>query len=87
MLAPLGTVYRDDNMVYGMVVLDITDLDAVRYGIVGFYVCEMIHVTSPGFGFRMTRYGPEPRGYAKVTVEEHWPREPLSAPEYMSKFG
>ncbi|KAK3898384.1 hypothetical protein C8A05DRAFT_38021, partial [Staphylotrichum tortipilum] len=32
---PLTTVFRDDALEYGTIVIDISDLDAVRYGIVG----------------------------------------------------
>jgi hypothetical protein len=38
---PLGTVYRDTSVEWGMVVFDITELYEVRYGIVGFAAAPM----------------------------------------------
>ena len=46
-LEPLGTVYHDTSIEWRMVVVDITQLDAVRYGMVGFGVGRMKFVTSP----------------------------------------
>ncbi|KAH6725006.1 hypothetical protein BKA61DRAFT_41595 [Leptodontidium sp. MPI-SDFR-AT-0119] len=37
----LGTIYRDTSIEYGMVVIDITELSALRYGIVGFAAVPM----------------------------------------------
>ncbi|KAH7383137.1 hypothetical protein BKA64DRAFT_178636 [Cadophora sp. MPI-SDFR-AT-0126] len=37
----LGTIYRDTSIEYGMVVIDITELSAPRYGIVGFAAVPM----------------------------------------------
>jgi hypothetical protein len=78
----LGTVFRDDSLAYGMAVVDISNLDAVRYGIVAFCILRVIqpprqpprrHTQS------MTEYGPP-------FPEPQRQRKPLSAAEYMSKF-
>ena len=85
---PLGTVYRDTSIEWGMVVVDITNLDAVRYGIVGFGVSLMRFVPSAreerdpvtvhgGFAFAT--------GELRV-VDEVRPRTAMSAAEYIAKF-
>ncbi|KAI1355310.1 hypothetical protein F5Y01DRAFT_173211 [Xylaria sp. FL0043] len=80
---PLGTVYRDSSLEWGMVVVDITDLDAVRYGIVGFPVHRARFVPSlqaekQGYHF--------PGGELRLVDEVHH-RQAMTASEYMSKFG
>ncbi|KAI1827832.1 hypothetical protein F4861DRAFT_291328 [Xylaria intraflava] len=45
---PLGTVYHDSSKEWGMVVVDITDLDTVRYGIVGFSSARMVFKSYEG---------------------------------------
>lgn len=75
-LEPLGTVYRDDSLDYGMAILDISNLDEIRYGIVGFLIRDP-H-PSPLAG----EWHPSVQ-----TVEENRPRIPLSSVQYMSKFG
>ena len=87
---PLGTVYRDTSIEWGMVVIDITNLDAVSYGIVGFSVGPMTFIGS--------RYDeehpPDLRGgmvFAFVrgelgVLEKKRPRRAMSAAEYMAKF-
>jgi hypothetical protein len=80
---PLGTVYRDDSLEYGMVVLDISNLDEIRYGIVGFVIRLTMEITPITPRLR----DGTPRGPRVLTVEENRPREPLSASQYMSKFG
>ncbi|KFY05267.1 hypothetical protein O988_00130 [Pseudogymnoascus sp. VKM F-3808] len=87
---PLGTVYRDTSIEWGMVVIDITNLDAVSYGIVGFSVGPMTFIGS--------RYDedhpPDLRGgmvFAFVrgelgVLDKVRPRRAMSAAEYMAKF-
>lgn len=75
----LGTVYRDDSIEYGMVVIDISDLDEIRYGIVGFMVRQMVETPDD--------LDPDDDSYEAVPiVEEPRSRKPLSANEYMSRF-
>ncbi|ETS73704.1 hypothetical protein PFICI_14650 [Pestalotiopsis fici W106-1] len=85
---PLATVYRDTDIEWGMVVFDITDLSAVRYGIVGFAVAMARFIPSieeerkqlfSGLGFHFLE------GPLKV-IDEVRPRAAMSASEYMKKF-
>ena len=71
---PLGTVFHNDTLEYRMVVIDISDLDDIRYGIIGLSICTAQRA------FRSA----EQRGLP--SVEKHIRRRPLSAIEYMSKF-
>ena len=80
---PLGTIFRDDNIQYGMVVIDITDMDNPRYGIVGFMIRTMTWVVTDRKG--VIDNGPV--GTSAEMVEDDRPRKPLSAAEYMVKFG
>ena len=86
---PLGTVYRDSSGEWGMVVIDISNLDAVRYGIVGFKGAPVRYVSSPKEGvLNMGIRGPgafEPSQAFRV-VEDERPRIALSAAEYVAKF-
>ncbi|KAH8662573.1 hypothetical protein BX600DRAFT_437953 [Xylariales sp. PMI_506] len=89
-LEPLSTVYRDANTKWGMVVVDITNLDMVNYGIVGF--------TASGAGFApsaeaeshalsMGTAGQDAMCLGEIRVtEELRPRRAMSAAEYMDKF-
>ena len=79
----LGTVYHDDSIEYGMVVVDISDLDDIRYGIVGFMVRQIVEIQDGADD----DWDPCYDGYEGVpTVEESRPRKPLSANEYMTRF-
>jgi hypothetical protein len=69
---PLGLVYNDENPQYSMVVVDISDLDRVRYGIVAF------GTTTPFM---------ELGRFAMDNIPEHTrPRRPLSVKAYIRKF-
>ena len=41
---PLGAVFREEKLDYGMAVIEISDLDQLRYGIVGFCINYMAEV-------------------------------------------
>jgi hypothetical protein len=84
---PLGTVYRDDSLEYGMVAVDISELDKIRYGIVGFIVDLMaeVNVRDEDAGYDPVEDTP-PEDDPVPTVEEDRPRVPLSARGYMTKF-
>jgi hypothetical protein len=71
-LLPLGTVYRDTSFEYGMVVVDLTDLDNVSYGIVSF--ASRMEVENGALSL------------LGVAVEEDRPRKPMSAVQFMAKF-
>lgn len=86
---PLATVFRDDVLEYGAVVIDISDLDAVRYGIFGSKI-SYVAATGAGFGgtwgfdrIESRYYGPSPVLY--LDNSGIW--APLSAGAYMAKFG
>lgn len=67
---PLGLVYSD-SMQYGMAMVDISDLDRIRYGIVAFGTFQPLM----------------PNGeFAQAVLEPARPRQPLSAKAYMDKF-
>lgn len=84
---PLGTVYRDTDIEWGMVVVDVTDPSAVRYGIVGFAVGMAKFVSSPSHArprFQGASFAFE-EGPLRV-LDEARPRKAMSAAEYMAKF-
>lgn len=87
---PLATVYRDTSIEWGMVVVDITELDAVRYGIVGFAVSKASFVPSLEAERRPAAPGAMgpgvfERGKLRV-MDELRPRRAMPAAEYMTKF-
>ncbi|RYP10759.1 hypothetical protein DL764_000455 [Monosporascus ibericus] len=82
----LGTVFRDDRLEYGMVVLDVSDLDRVRYGIVGFEINYMAEVNVTQTGDWDCVEGRPPKQDPVPVLEEHRSRSPLSAAQYMKKF-
>ncbi|KAI0424111.1 hypothetical protein F5Y09DRAFT_325339 [Xylaria sp. FL1042] len=82
LLEPLGTVYRDSSLEWGMVVVDITDLNAVRYGIVGFPVHRARFV--PSLQAEKQNYH-FPGGELRLVDEVHH-RQAMTASQYMSKF-
>lgn len=85
---PLGTVYRDSSGEWGMVAIDITDLDAVSYGIVAFGTAPMRYIASPrdanpfhgATGCGVLESGPF------RAVDGARPRVPMSAVEYAEGF-
>lgn len=82
----LGTVFQDDKVEYGMVVLDISDLDRVRYGIVGHAINYMAEVVlNVGDEWDPVEDEP-PREETVPVIEEHRSRVPLSFAIYMKKF-
>ena len=83
-LAPLGTVLRDANIEYATAVVDISDLDAIRYGSVAFRTTTMIRISGPPD--LDNDWGPDPYGERDFKLEENRTRDPLSAAAYMAKF-
>jgi hypothetical protein len=82
----LGTAFQDNRLEYGMVVLDISDLDRVRYGIFGFEINYEAEVRlNPGFDWDPVEDLP-PRELPVAVLEENRTRLPLSASRYMKKF-
>ncbi|KAK4118677.1 hypothetical protein N657DRAFT_694281 [Parathielavia appendiculata] len=79
--ASLGTVFRDTNMASSMALVDISDLDAIRYGVVAFRLIVMIHVSGNPDGSDDSDgeevWGDGP-GHRDVDLEEDRTRDPLS---------
>ncbi|KAF6804708.1 hypothetical protein CSOJ01_09997 [Colletotrichum sojae] len=85
---PLATVFRENALEYGAVVIDVSDLDDVRYGIVG---SKIHYVAATGAGFAGTMgwdvtesyyHGPPPR----LFLDNSGSRTPLSGAAYVDKF-
>ncbi|KAF6835739.1 hypothetical protein CMUS01_05669 [Colletotrichum musicola] len=85
---PLATVFREDALEYGAVVIDVSDLDDVRYGIVG---SKIHYVAATGAGFAGTMgwdftesyyHGPPPR----LFLDYSGSRTPLSGEAYVDNF-
>ncbi|KAH7416904.1 hypothetical protein BKA64DRAFT_656487 [Cadophora sp. MPI-SDFR-AT-0126] len=88
---PLGTVYRDISIEYGMVVIDITDLSALRYGVVGFATMPMMWVPSAEAFHRQTgpvgsHVPPSNSGGEMRVLDQARSRVVMSAAEYLTKF-
>ncbi|KAI1422352.1 hypothetical protein F5Y12DRAFT_786816 [Xylaria sp. FL1777] len=91
LVEPLGTVYRDSSIEWGMAVVDITNLDDVRYGIVGFPVCTAKFTPSRQAELRDRSWpgatGPGAAATGElILVDEPHHRQAMSASEYMAKF-
>ncbi|KAI0400577.1 hypothetical protein F4802DRAFT_477583 [Xylaria palmicola] len=83
---PLGTVFTDNTLEYGMVVFDISGLSTVRYGIVGSHVKYMAEVDITWLGDWDCIEGPRPNQEPVPVLEEPRRRVPLTAAQYMKKF-
>lgn len=84
---PLGTVYRDTAIEWGMAIVDITDPDTVRYGIFGFIVGMAKFVSSADEArprFQGASFAFE-EGPLRV-LEEVRTRKAMSAADYTTKF-
>ncbi|TRX89223.1 hypothetical protein FHL15_009921 [Xylaria flabelliformis] len=84
---PLGTVFRDVNPYFGMVVFDISDLKNLKYGIVAFQSQKMVFFETLDNWRRWRDLGQEPDGPQEEKVEEERPRHAMSAKEYWLRFG
>ncbi|KAK0668118.1 hypothetical protein QBC41DRAFT_394541 [Cercophora samala] len=86
--APLGTVFSDTNMEYAMAVVDITDLNSIRYGITAFRSSVMIQIHEPPREHdEYSDWGDsDPPGLRELRLEDNRVRDPLSAAAYMAKF-
>ncbi|KAM0321649.1 hypothetical protein ACHAQA_010005 [Verticillium albo-atrum] len=85
---PLNTTFRDDVLEYGAVVIDLSDLDNVMYGIIG---SKITYVGAEGSTFAGTwgwdsveskYHGPPPVLY----LDNSSGRTPFSASAYMARF-
>lgn len=86
-LQPPSTPFHADCLEYGMVVIDISDLDHVKYGIVSFpvrYMADVVYHSQYG------EWDPveddPPRKEPDVVLAEDRSRKPLSILGYLSKY-
>uniref|UniRef100_A0A8H7N1V6 Uncharacterized protein n=1 Tax=Bionectria ochroleuca TaxID=29856 RepID=A0A8H7N1V6_BIOOC len=86
-LQPLETVFRGTSLEYGMVVLDISNLDQVKYGIVAFPIRYMVEVFYRGeeFGWDPVEDDPPAQEPDAVHVEVR-PRVLLSILQNLKTF-
>lgn len=87
-LQPLSTVFRSDCAEYGLVVLDISDLDGgVKHGIFGFPVRYMAEVSYRGedFGWDPVE-DPPPEKEPDIVPISPRPRVPISVLQWLRKY-
>lgn len=87
-LQPLSTVFRSDCAEYGLVVLDISDLDSgVKHGIFGFPVRYMAEVSYRGedFGWDPVE-DPPPEKEPDIVPISPRPRVPISVLQWLHKY-
>ncbi|KAJ5130247.1 uncharacterized protein N7515_006286 [Penicillium bovifimosum] len=85
---PLSTLFRADCTEYGLVILDISDLDSgVKYGIVAFPVNYMAEVSYRGemIGWDHVE-DPQPEKEPDVVLVSPRPRELLPISQWVSKY-
>ncbi|KAL4860447.1 hypothetical protein BDV12DRAFT_108330 [Aspergillus spectabilis] len=86
-LQPLSTVFRGDCLEYGLVVLDISDLDSgVKYGIAAFPVRYMAEVQCRLGGHWDPVEDPPPEKEPDIVPFSPRPRELLSNFQWLSKY-
>ncbi|KAJ9490293.1 hypothetical protein VN97_g2949 [Penicillium thymicola] len=87
-LQPLSTVFRGDCAEYGLVILDISNLDSgVKYGIVGFpvrYMAEVSYHSKEG-GWDPVE-DPPPKKEPDIVLISPRPRVPLSILRWLRKY-
>ncbi|KAJ5897816.1 hypothetical protein N7504_008104 [Penicillium tannophilum] len=87
-LQPLSTLFRADCLEYGLVVLDISDLDSgVKYGIVGFpvrYMAEVSYWCETG-GWDPVE-DPPPEKEPDTVLASPRPRVPLAISPWLRKY-
>lgn len=77
---PPGTVFWDNNVEYGIVIVNISQLDRVCYGIVAFKMRYLKHVTEAEYDDLLCGCA----GFGDLMVEEDRHRKAMSAAEYRS---
>lgn len=85
----LGLSFDDETLEYGMVVIDITDLKHVTYGIVGFHILRMVELQEGTIWPPVDDSGPfiDIETHTEPRPEPFRLRRPMSATGYMGKFG
>jgi hypothetical protein len=85
-LQPLSTPFYGDCLEYGMVVIDISDLEQVRYGIVAFPVHYMAHVFHHNpYDYDEVEDDP-PENEPDVLLDDERPRMALSILDWVRKY-
>ncbi|KAK2007149.1 hypothetical protein LZ32DRAFT_651338 [Colletotrichum eremochloae] len=85
-IRPLCTVFNDCSLKHGMVVIDISDLNHIRYGIVAFEISEWATVSRHPLSDWDPVEDRPPEDDPVLKTEQIRSREPLSAVQYMDKF-
>ncbi|KAK1975123.1 hypothetical protein LZ30DRAFT_786510 [Colletotrichum cereale] len=85
-IEPLGLVFKDEIFHHGMVVIDISDLEQIRYGIVAFTLHHMAEVNVPPHRIYEPVEDDPPPDEPVPMLEEERPLIQLSASGYMQKF-
>ncbi|KAM0254535.1 hypothetical protein ACHAQJ_006695 [Trichoderma viride] len=83
---PLATAFRDDQPEYGMVVLDISDMDDIGYGIVSFPFDYMAEVQPDMYGMYDPIEGERPAQKPDIVLAENRPRLPLGARQFIASI-
>lgn len=87
----LDTVFHLDNVEYGAVVIDLTDLDSVGYGILSSRVIYSFEDYDFRNDFENDMYGImdgwRPTNMPAIQLEKSRSRRPLSGTDYMRKHG
>lgn len=83
----LDTVFHLNNVEYGAVVLDVTDLDNVGYGILGSSVIYAFEDYDPRWEIYCVVDGWKPGNMPAIQLEKSRARQPLSGTDYMRKHG
>jgi hypothetical protein len=86
---PLGTVFQDDNLEYGMVIVDISNFTTTgpSLGVVAFRTDHIALVPINGWTGQWDPVEDDPPLKEPVpTLQQHRPRIPFSLADYMSRF-
>jgi hypothetical protein len=84
---PLGAVFRDENPYLGMIVLDISKLEDLKYGIVAFQSQMMVFLETMAAWREWTDMDRWLGGRKELKVESERPRHAISAKTYLTRFG
>ncbi|KAK5654205.1 hypothetical protein OQA88_7380 [Cercophora sp. LCS_1] len=85
---PLGSFFSHKDIEYAMVVLDISDLTAIQYGIVAFHTKLMLRTgpPTPPTGYRHLFGLSRDWGAVEYRVQEETSRNPVPAATYVARF-
>lgn len=84
---PLSTVYDDRNMEVNAVVLDITDLSDIGYGVVSRTIERISWLPTNKDPFNSQRLGSDIiNANGQEQIEDFYPRKPLSMKDFQEKY-